>query len=245
MSFGTALLISIVAGLVYIQRRMLGDSQLERPIVVGPLIGLLLGDLKTGLAVGASFELIFMGAQAIGGAVPPNTVIASVLGTVFAITTGKGVEAALVVAVPAAVVASTFELFAKTVCSFFVHGADKYAEAGSSKGITLMIMLGNLVHFLAYTIPTFVALYFGAETITSLTTAIPQNIMNGISAAGNLLPALGFGLLLNSMGAKHLMPYFFIGFIIAAYIPSFGVMGVAAVGIAYAFLLVYRKPASN
>jgi hypothetical protein len=51
--------------------------------------------------------------------------------------------------------------------------------------------------------------------------------------------------MLNSMGAKHLMPYFFIGFIIAAYIPSFGVMGVAAVGIAYAFLLVYRKPASN
>ena len=245
MSFGTALFISIIAGLIYIQRRMLGDMQLERPIVVGPLIGLILGDFKTGLEVGAAFELIFMGAQAIGGSVPPNIVIASVLGTTFAITTGKGIEAALVVAVPTAIVATTFELFAKTVCPFFVHGAEKYAEKGDSKGISLMIHLGNLVHFLAYAIPTFLALYFGAEVITSLTTAIPGNVMNGIKAAGNLLPALGFGLLLNSLGAKHLMPYFFIGFAIAAYIPGFGVMGVAVVGIALAFLLVNRKPVAN
>lgn len=48
-------------------------------------------------------------------------VIAAVLGTSFAITTGKGIEAALVVAVPAALVASTFELFAKTASSIFAH----------------------------------------------------------------------------------------------------------------------------
>jgi mannose/fructose/N-acetylgalactosamine-specific phosphotransferase system component IIC len=245
MSFGTALLISIAAGLLYIQRRMLGDMQLERPIVVGPLIGLLLGNLQMGLTVGASFELIFMGAASIGGAVPPNLVIASVLGTTFAITTGKGVAAALLVAVPAAVVASTFEMLAKIVCPVFVHGADKYAEQGNSKGITLMIQLGNLVHFLAYATPTFVALYFGSTAITSLTTAIPKNIMSGIQAAGNVLPALGFGLLLNTLGARHLMPYFFIGFAIAAFIPGFGVMGVAVIGIALAFLLTGRKTSTN
>lgn len=237
MGIGTALLLSVVTGLVYIQRRMFGDMQLERPIVVGPLVGLILGDLKTGLAVGASFELIFMGAQAIGGAVPPNLVIASVLGTAFAITTGKGVEAALLVAVPAAIVASSFELFAKTICPVFAHGADKYAEEGDSSGIVLMVMLGNLVHFLAYAIPTFVALYYGASAVTSLTSAIPGSVMNGIKAAGNLLPALGFGLLLSSLGAKHLMPYFFIGFVVAAY-TGFGVLGVAALAVAVAYVRV-------
>lgn len=244
MSLGTALLLSVVAGLVYMQRRIFGDMQLERPIVVGPLVGLILGDLKIGLAVGASFELIFMGAQAIGGAVPPNLVIASVLGTSFAITTGKGIEAALVVAVPAALVATTFELFAKTVCPVFVHGADRYAEEGNAGGITLMMQLGNLVHFLAYAVPTFVALYFGASSVTALTSAIPGPVMNGIKAAGNLLPALGFGLLLNSLGARHLMPYFFIGFVIAAY-TGFGVLGLAILGVAVAFLVQSRSAMNN
>lgn len=239
MGFGTALLLSIIAGLVYIQRRVFGDMQFERPIVVGPLVGLILGDLKTGLAVGASFELIFMGAAAIGGAVPPNIVIAAVLGTSFAITTGKGTEAALVVAVPAALVASTFELFAKTVSPVFAHGADKYAREGNAAGISFMMWMGNLLHFLAYAAPTFVALYFGGDSVTALTSAIPGPVMNGIRAAGNLLPALGFGLLLNSLGARHLMPYFFIGFVIAAY-TGFGVMGVAMLGVALAFVMQSR-----
>jgi mannose/fructose/N-acetylgalactosamine-specific phosphotransferase system component IIC len=244
MGIGMAFVLSIVAGLVYIQRRMFGDMQLERPIVVGPLVGLILGDLKTGLAVGASFELIFMGAAAIGGAVPPNIVIAAVLGTSFAITTGKGIEAALVVAVPAALVATTFELFAKTVSPIFAHGADKYAREGNARGISLMVMLGNLLHFLAYAVPTFVALYFGGSSVATLTSAIPGPVMNGIKAAGNLLPALGFGLLLNSLGARHLMPYFFVGFVIAAY-TGFGVMGVAALAVAVAIIMQSRSSDTN
>lgn len=240
MSVGTALLLASVAGLVYIQRRMFGDIQMERPIVVGPLVGLILGDFQTGLVIGAEFELIFMGAQAIGGAVPPNMVIASVLGTAFAITTGEGIETALVVGIPAALVASTFELFAKTVSPVFVHAADNYAEEANFTGITVMMHLGNLLHFLAYAVPTFLALYFGASSVEALTAAIPGNVMNGIRAAGNLLPALGFGLLLNTLGASHLMPFFFIGFALAAY-TGLGVIGIAIIGAAVAFLLQFRS----
>lgn len=233
MSFGSVLIVSLITGLAYLQRRMLGDCQLERPIVLGPLIGLLLGDVSTGLQVGASLELVFMGAQAIGGSVPSNVAIASTLGTAVAITSGSGLEGALLVAIPTAVVATSFELFAKTVCSFLAHGIDKYAESGNSKGISLIVQIGNLVHFVAYFVPTFLALYFGSGFITSMTTAIPDTIMAGIKAVGMLLPALGFGMLLSSLSSKKLIPYFFIGFAIAAYVPAFGVMGVAILGVAY------------
>ncbi len=238
MSFGSVLIVSLIAGLAYLQRRMLGDCQLERPIVLGPLVGLLLGDVSTGLQVGASLELVFMGAQAIGGSVPSNVAIASVLGTAISVTSGTGLEGALLVAIPTAVVASTFELFAKTVCSFLGHGVDKYAENGNSKGISVTVQTGNLIHFLSYFIPTFLALQFGTDFITNMTTAIPANVMAGIKAVGMLLPALGFGLLLNSLSSKKLMPYFFVGFAIAAYVPAFGVMGVAVLGVAYIIMYV-------
>jgi PTS system mannose-specific IIC component/fructoselysine and glucoselysine-specific PTS system IIC component len=42
---------------------------LTRPIIVGPIAGLILGDLKTGIILGASLESIFMGISYIGGSV--------------------------------------------------------------------------------------------------------------------------------------------------------------------------------
>lgn len=236
MNFFTILIISLITGLAYLQRRALGDCQLERPLVLGPVVGLILGDFMTGLHVGASLELVFMGAQAIGGSVPSNVAIGSALGTTVAITSGTGLEGAMAIAVPVAVVASTFEMFAKTICAFTVHIADKYANDDNSRGISMMMHLGNFIHFLAYFVPTFLALYFGASYVTELMNAVPDNIMAGIQAVGNLLPALGFGLLLNNLATKPFIPYFFIGFAIAAYVPAFGVMGIAFLGIAYVSL---------
>lgn len=241
MNITTTLLISLITGLAYLQRRLMGDCQLERPLVLGPLIGLILGDFGTGLFVGASLELVFMGAQAIGGSVPSNVAIASALGTTAAILSGTGLEGAMVVALPVAVVATTFETFAKAACAFFIHGADKYAEQGDWKGIGMMMHLGNGLHFLAYFVPTFLGLYFGAEYVTNIMNSIPANIMAGISAVGSLLPALGFGLLLNNLGSKEYMGYFFIGFALVAYIPAFGVMGIAFIGIAYCAVYVFNQ----
>ena len=49
MKLSTSLLLGTLAGLLYLNKRLLGDMQLERPIVVCPLVGLLLGDLPLGL----------------------------------------------------------------------------------------------------------------------------------------------------------------------------------------------------
>lgn len=245
MSFGMVLLVSMICGLAYLSRRVLGDCQFERPIVLGPLVGLLMGDVSTGLTVGATLELVFMGAQAIGGSVPSNVAIASVLGTAVAVSSGTGLENALLVAIPAAVVCSTFEVLGKTVCSLLCPAIDKCVEKGNTKGISAIVWVGNLIHFLIYFMPTFLALYFGVEVITTLSSAIPGNVMAGIKAIGALLPALGFGLLLNSLSVKKLMPFFFIGFAIAAYIPSFGVMGIAVLGVAYMFVhvnIISKRP---
>ncbi|MGI6607943.1 MAG: PTS mannose/fructose/sorbose/N-acetylgalactosamine transporter subunit IIC [Erysipelotrichaceae bacterium] len=241
MGFTMALIVSLITGLAYLQRRLCGDCQLERPIVLGPLIGLILGDFPTGLNVGATLELVFMGAQAIGGSVPSNVAIASALGTAVAVFSKTGIDGAMAVALPVAVVASTFETFAKAGCAFFVHIADNYADKGDWKGISRMVHFGNLFHFAAYFIPTFLALYFGVDYVVALMEKIPANVMAAISAVGALLPALGFGLLLNNLSTAGFMGYFFIGFALAAYIPSFGVVGIAFIGVAYCSIYVYNR----
>ena len=240
MSVFQAFLIALITGLAYLTRRVCGDCQLERPIVLGPLTGLILGNPALGLQTGATLELIFMGAQAIGGSAPSNVAIGSTIGTAIAIVSGQGVEAGIAVAVPTAVACSSFEVFAKTFCSFFNHWADSFAEKGNAKGIALAVWCGNLLHFLADFLPTFIALVVGTEYLTNLINVIPGNVMAGIKTMGTLMTALGFGLLLNNLGTRKFMPFFFIGFAISAYVPAFGTMGIAFIGVAYAVLYYFQ-----
>lgn len=59
-----------------------------RPLIVGTAIGIVLGDVATGVTVGASLELVFMGVMAIGGTVPPDACSGTAVGTAYAIILG-------------------------------------------------------------------------------------------------------------------------------------------------------------
>ena len=63
-------------------------ESLYRPIVIGPIVGAIMGDLQTGLIVGGSYELMMIGAMPVGGAQPPNAVIGGIMATVFAVQSG-------------------------------------------------------------------------------------------------------------------------------------------------------------
>lgn len=236
------ILLSLWAGIAGIQHRALGVISIDRPIFSSAIVGLILGDLRTGLIVGATLEMIWIGAQRIGGSVPPNIVIGGVLGTATAIITGQGAEAALAVGIPAALVGSAFEVFAKTICSFFIHQADAYAEQGNTLGITLMAWLGNLLYFLLAAVPVFIALTAGADAAQALFKAIPAGLLTALRVAGKVLPALGFGILLNLLLKANLAPYFAIGFVLAAYLGQ-DVMAVAILGVAVAAIILYSRAA--
>src|SRR3954468_23918769 len=240
MSVGQSVLLAFIAGFAYFSRRFMGDLFLERAIVLGPLTGLILGDYKTGLVVGASLELIFIGAADVGGSVPPNLPIGSILGTAFAIKAGLKPEQALVIAVPAALLGAFGELMAKAVSSFLVPRAERYAAAANTRGIAMTMHLGNLIHALCIAIPAYLGLRLGTEAVKNLANGIQGPIQDGLTVAGAVLPALGFALLMNTLVTPALMPFFFIGFLLAAY-TNFGVLGVALLGFMIAAVLVMRQ----
>ncbi len=75
-----ALLIALLAGLAGVDL-FDGLTHFHRPVVMGPLVGLILGDVYTGLLVGGTLELVWMGMVPLAGAQPPNVVIGGVIGT--------------------------------------------------------------------------------------------------------------------------------------------------------------------
>ena len=85
-----------------------------RPLIVGTAIGIVLGDVATGVTVGASLELVFMGVMAIGGTVPPDACSGTAVGTAYAIILGQGVETAFTLAIPASIVPDLVRTVSRT-----------------------------------------------------------------------------------------------------------------------------------
>lgn len=102
MSIVQAVLLGILGGFGIWDSRVFGLWMIERPLILGPLVGIILGDLQTGIIVGASLELVMMGVVGIGSATPPDTVSGSILATAFAITSGLDISAAVALALPIA-----------------------------------------------------------------------------------------------------------------------------------------------
>ncbi|MET3290624.1 PTS sugar transporter subunit IIC [Brevibacillus fluminis] len=231
-----ALLIGIIAGFGILDSRILGDNMLGRPIIIGPLVGLVLGDLQTGIIIGGTLELIFIGAVQVGAAGTGDVVTAAALGTSFAIMSNQGAAVALTLAVPVALLADRVGDLVRIINTPLIHRADKYAEEGNLKGVERMHRLGFVMFFLNGFLPTFIMLLLGSAFMDSVIKAMPQWLLDGLLSGALLLPAIGFSLLMSMMISKKLAPFYALGFILAAYL-KLDILAVAIIGAIIALIL--------
>ncbi len=213
----------------------LGTLYIFRPITLGPIVGLILGDVKTGLIVGANLELFFMGAISIGAYTPPDVIVGGVLGTAFAISTGEGVEVALALAMPIALLSLAVGNLLDIVGIFSLRWADRAAEVGDIKKIKWTHrFIGSLNMFRRF-ILVFLSYRLGVEAMEGLLGTIPEFIITGLGAAAGLLPALGFAMLMQMVMKKELVPFYFIGFVLASYL-GLPTLGIAIIGVCYVLI---------
>jgi len=236
----TALLVGLVAGILEWDIYGWGHTQISRPLVVGPIIGLVLGDLQMGLLIGASIEFIYLGVIPVGAAIPPDATTATSIATALGILSGIDTEVAVTLAIPVATAAQLLQIFIWTINAGLMHKADRLVEQGNIKGITKLQLTGSFMFFLQGFIPVFLAVLLGVDAVNGLVeilTVQAPMVMDGFKIAGGILPALGFAMLFVMMSNKKLIPYFIIGFTFAAF---FGgtLIAVAALGLGAALLHV-------
>lgn len=231
-----AILVGIIAGFGILDSRILGDNMFGRPIIIGPLVGLVLGDFQTGLVVGGTLELIFIGAVQVGASSTGDVVTASALGTAFAILSHQGAAVALTLAVPVALLADRVGDLARIVNTPLIHKADRYASEGNIAGVERMHKIGFVVFFLNGFLPTFTMLMLGSPFMNALIQSLPQWLLDGLLSGALLLPSIGFALLLQMMISKKLVPFFILGFLLAAYL-KLDILGVALIGLVIALVL--------
>ncbi|MEO2494650.1 PTS sugar transporter subunit IIC [Clostridium paraputrificum] len=227
-----AFLVALVYYLVMWANFALGIFHINRPIIVGPLVGLVLGDLQTGIILGATFEPVFLGVIAVGGTMPADATIGTVMGVALAILTGADYETSLAIAVPVAMFGIMLkQIMSGAILPMFIPKMDNLAKEGNVKGMkTLHWIMGSL-YSLLQAIAIFVTVWLGTDVIASVIDSIPAFITTGFKAAGAMLPAVGFALLLNMLFNKKLICYYFLGFVLCIYLqlPSLAIAIIAVV----------------
>ncbi len=243
VSLMQALLIAVFAGIAGIDLFNV-LTHIHRPIITGPIIGLILGKPQEGLVAGATFELMWMGLVPLAGAQPPNVVLGGIIGTAFAIVTGQTAEQAILVAVPFAIFVQICITLLFTAYSPLMSVADNYAKKLNFAGIANLNYLGMTILFIFYSTIAFSVIYFGAEAAQGFVKLIPKWITDGLGFAGGLMPAIGFGILLNIMLRKQYIAYFILGFLLAAYFEQ-PLLAIALIGVVFAMIEFFIRNDNN
>ena len=99
------------------------------PIMVAFFAGLIMGDMKTAMIIGGTFQLMNLGVANIGGSSVPNWGLATVVGIYVACRTTNDVAqakaVALAVGVPVGMLGIQLDVFAKLLNTYVTHAAQK------------------------------------------------------------------------------------------------------------------------
>lgn len=242
--FLQAALTSIIVWLGFLDKAFL-HTFFYRPIVIAPLVGLVFGDLSTGLQVGVSVELMFLAVVFVGTAIPPDETISAGLAAALACATGS-VEVGIATALPISFIGQIFrQTRNSTIYEFTQRMVDKAAaEANRKKVILWSVIIPSIFEYLFFGLPTFVGVYFGADYVQAFIDIIPTWLIDGISAGTGLLGAVGVALLLCSVKDKSSWPYFLVGFVFASFL-GVNMIGIALIAIVCVAMNFYADKRRN
>lgn len=237
MSILQALLIAIWAGFCSYDDQ--GPQMLRRPLLIGPVVGIILGDIETGLIVSATLELMWMGLGNMAGYRTPDMIIGTIVGTTVSITTtgatAEGIAAGVAAATTVAVLAQQLLLVFDFVKQMFAVWADRLALTGDFDSILIVNYVAITFQFLLRAVPTFIVVYFSGSIVDKALNAIPGEVLASLGTASRILPAVGLSILMTMMMKGFMWPFLIFGFVLSTYL-GLDILPVTLISLAFAML---------
>lgn len=224
---------------------LLGSTLLQKPLVSGVIVGIILGDPITGAAIGAAIQLPFIAYISAGGAPPTDPGLAGTLGAALAISAGVSPSAAIAIAVPIGLLGTIIWVIHMTVDVFFVHMIDKAAEEGNmKKAVFLHIVPPQIVAFLLGVVPVALGCYFGSGVVTNIIELLEGRPLQALEVIGGILPAIGIAMNLRSISKPGILLWYILGFILAVYL-GLETMPIAIIAAIVAYLYTELQAGSK
>ncbi|RYL94490.1 PTS mannose/fructose/sorbose transporter subunit IIC [Sporolactobacillus sp. Y61] len=224
---------------------ILDEFQTHRPLIACTLIGLVLGDMTTGVMIGGTLEMIALGWMNIGAAVAPDAALASIISTILVIAGNQDIGTGIALAIPLAAAGQVLTILVRTITVGFQHGADRASETGNLRAMDWLHISALFLQALRISIPAIIVFAtVGTSAVKDMLNAIPDVVTGGLNVAGGMIVVVGYAMVINMMRAGYLMPFFFLGFVVAAF-TDFNLVALGVIGLVLAIVYIQLSPKYN
>ncbi|MEN2662907.1 PTS sugar transporter subunit IIC [Lacticaseibacillus paracasei] len=208
-------------------------------MVWGLLTGLIMGDIKTGIVIGATVQLMSLGVIAVGGASVPDYPVTAIITTAIAISTGKGMGAGIAIGLPVGMLGVQLDVIWKLFNGWTAVKSQAYADSGNYRGMQIMTLTSTYTAGFVSALPVFLSLFFGPQLVKLVLNFMPSWFSSGLQLTGAMLPAVGIAMLLIYMPTSAMFEYLLAGFVMSSYL-KMPIIGVSLIGVAL-MIHVFRK----
>lgn len=208
--------VSIIGGFLCLDRTCL-QTMISRPVVIAPLAGFCLGDLTTGLAIGAFTELLWIDRPQIGIYVPPNDSLIS-LAIVSSLLLSSGAaltEHRREITTFAFLAMIPLGHITRRLDAALVQGNERLSEIaiqaaanGDALTIARQHIKAILRNFVVNVLFLFVTLTAGVLMIGYLFPLLPDYAIKALRLMYVLIPVVVIAVALNTVKLKNMTPFF-------------------------------------
>lgn len=207
-----------------------GNYTLGRPLIGGLVCGIILGDIKTGILVGAAMQVVYIALVTPGGTVSADVRAISYIGIPLAMValnsyglsaaTKDGASLAISFGTMVGTLGTVLFYGTATINLAWQHVGWKAVEKGDYHKLYLVDMvLPWISHLICSFIPTVVMCKLGVPVVETIKATLPMDglAMKTLFTVGSMLPCVGIAILLKQVVNKvtDFVP-FFVGFTLAA-----------------------------
>ncbi|MDD5724173.1 MAG: PTS sugar transporter subunit IIC [Syntrophales bacterium] len=207
--------VALLGGVICLDRVFL-QAMISRPIVAGPMIGVVLSEPLTGLMVGAFIELLWIDRLPMGTYIPPNDSVAAVLATAGAILAGRElgspprelIALAILIFLPAGLLARQVDVWIIKTNDRLSQRATECARLGDIKGLAREHRYGLVKTFTGAFLIIFVCLVPGVMILKWAFPLLPERALKALAYTYSFIPILGIAVALNTIKLRGAVPIF-------------------------------------
>lgn len=192
----------------------------SKPLVSGLVVGLILGDVSTGIMVGAAVQTVYLAAMSVGGQIQTDISVVAYPAVALGILAGGTPDVAIAIATTLGLLGIIAWNAMAMINVFWNNRAIQAAKRGNEKALNFNIVWGpQITYCLVRVVPSFLVLYFGADFVSNIQVWAPEWLLNTLGVAGAVLPAVGISLILNMLIHRSAdWVYFIGGFMLVVYL---------------------------
>ena len=205
-------LLACLASMPGLGGTVLGNYTLGRPLVAGLIVGLIMGDVQTGIYLGAAIQVVYIALVTPGGTVSADVRAISYIGIPLSMVavhsmglnpaSAEGQAMAVTLGSAVGTIGTVLVYGTATVNLVWQHMGWRALEKGDLRKLYVVDMgLPWISHILCSFIPTFIITKVGTSMVDLMKAYLPMDgvAMKTLFTVGSLLPAVGIAILLKQV----------------------------------------------